>query len=168
VSRRAASISVAMSASIHWIAWNRRSPSELLPVLRIGESVLERGAAIPIAWEAMPIRPRRGAHRDLNPSPSFPSRSSQDADVLEDDRRVADALIPISSRASRARPPSISCRRQGGDPLCDFALSVIVKRRSVRLRGVRDEVLRAVDDVEIAVTNRGRLLEPASEPAPAP
>jgi len=44
-------------------------------------------------------------------------------------------------------------------PLCDFALSVIVQEDAgVRLRGVRNEVLRSVDDVEITVPDSGRLL----------
>ena len=73
----------------------------------------------------------------LNPSPSFPSRffagTRTSSKMIEE---VADALIPIFFSCFPSETPfHFMSTTNAVIPLCDFALSVIVKRTQVSACG---------------------------------
>ena len=102
VSRRAASSSVALSASIHWIAWKSaigfpnccRSRAYLVDASRAAW-------AMPQAWLAMPMRPpSRAIIAILKPPPSSPSRALSGTKQRSSVRgTVLEARSPILSSA---------------------------------------------------------------------
>ena len=137
--------------------------AEGLALPRVGAPPPRSAArAMPSACAAMPMRPPSSVLiATLKPSPSLPS------DVL---RRHAQssknmvhecaALMPsFLSGAARMKPGVSVGTRNAVMPLLPAALSVIAKSDDrVGLRAVGDPVLRAVDDVVVALLHRDGLL----------
>src|SRR6266511_4003441 len=100
VRRRAASISVAMSASFHWIAWNSAifCPNASRSLAYFSDSSSARWA-MPSAWAAMPIRPpSRVAIAIVKPLFISPSKLSFGIRMSSNpSKAVSLARIPILS-----------------------------------------------------------------------
>src|SRR6266700_2936737 len=113
VSRRAASISVAMSASFHCMAWNSLMAwPNCLRCLEYLSAASYAPCAIPSPSAAMEMRPPSSTRMaSTNPLPSMPSKASSGTQQSS----------KTSSEVSLARSPSLFSFLPGRNPLAPFS-----------------------------------------------
>ncbi len=130
-SRRAASISVAISASFHWIAWCSTIAFPKVRRWRPYASASSKAArAMPTACAAMPMRPPSSVLiATWNPLPSAPS--SAPAGSRASSRKIWHDLeprMPSLSSGGPQRTPGVSIGTMNAEiPRCPLGLSVIAK-----------------------------------------
>lgn len=106
--RCAASMPVAMSAIIHWMAWKElMERPNCLRCLAYRTASSRHALEMPMAWDAMPMRPlSRALMATLNPSPGLPMRFSF----------ATRQSSKMSSTVLEARSPILSSRDPTENP----------------------------------------------------